>query len=57
MKYEILNDFIDRHNSTIYVKGDVITFTEERVNEIKDKEKEINLKLIRKAKTKKVEVE
>lgn len=57
MKYEILTDFIDRYTSTIYVKGDVVTFTEDRVEEIKDKEKEINLKLIRKAKTKKVEVE
>lgn len=58
MEFEILKTFIDKHNKTIkYVKGDIVTFTKERVEEIKDKEKEINDKLIKKVVRKKVEVE
>jgi len=58
MKYEILNDFIDKYNlSHIFKKGEKVNFSEERANEIKSKEKEIGKKLIKKLKTKKVEVE
>jgi len=58
MKYEILNDFIDKYNPSLLQKaGDIVIFTEKRAEEIKDKEKEINKKLIKKVKTKKVEVE
>jgi len=58
MKYEILNDFIDKYNpSLLHKAGDIVIFTEKRVEEIKNKEKEISKKLIKKVKTKKVEVE
>lgn len=56
MKYEILRDFTDKYNYSIkYKKGDVVTFSKERIEEIELKEKELKMNLIKKVvKTKRV---
>lgn len=56
MKYEILRDFTNTHNYSIkYKKGDVVTFSNERVEEIELREKELKIDLIKKVvKTKRV---
>lgn len=54
-KYEILRNFTDKYNPTIeYKAGDIVEFTDKRVEEIKSKEQEINEKLIKKVKDKRV---
>ena len=55
MKCEIVKDFTDKHDNTIkYKAGDVVEFTTDRVKEIRSKEKEIDEKLIKQVKQKRV---
>lgn len=54
MKYEILKNFIDKYTNIEYKIGETHDFSEERVLEIRNKEKEKNIKLIKKVTKKRV---